>query len=837
MATSPGLARRVPTPRPSVSPLSSRSPEATRDTVTSSAAVIPPPEPEPSADDDAAENGELQDDRSSSLSEPEDDEDEEDEEEPIREVIGTDGEGARRHAHESQDGDSEAETERLDQTPHTSRQHADSIVPTPSKLSQAATLDEELSEPPSPLQMDIGAASSTSTIGALGVGKKRKRSEDGDSPLTSAESDLGESPRKRSFELPPPNAEDEGAGELDTANGTAGGRPENVQDAAEPVDSRGTPAPIAIAKTVKGKKGKPKGRKTRDAPPETEAYTVEDEPAPKTDEPTAEPTTTNPAPNPLTPTAATATFATITRSFAAFRDLRTTERLRGLDAELALLSLPTPHTSAQTCIHPEYLRQLACVDARRARQVREARAYEHYRRLATRQRALAERSAVQSAYHQRLRELREKVMEGLGAEWCGIQGARRGEFLDNGEGVGVGYGYAFPAERSARVKQQARYNREVAVLAGVARYVGFPAAPEIKGAEGVEGGSGGGGGAWEDDLRAMKVGLSLASASTATQPTTTAPRAATPLPAQPATQHRQDQPAYHPRPLPPTATPAAHPTPNNEALAHQQYIDANAWARPQPLRAGLHHVGTLVGGPTHTPDWVDRPAGGDWGAGRGSLRDLQQQQPPPPRDGDGDGDGGPYATPLLRKGRPWPPPAELSSGGTVGVGSDGVEAPGSRGAAPATIGDRVTAVQQQHAAMGPDSPLHVAKQRAHANGSGAGGGAGTGAEERDRERTGYRNISNLSNVSAASGASTIDAPPQLPDSAEKEREREMRERDVRQGFDGSHRFEDWRRQGGSVREKDEGAERGYPVVPGSGGGGGYGGPAPLGLGLGSAPAP
>lgn len=102
-----------------------------------------------------------QDDRSSSLSEPVEDEEEEELHNGVEKTAG-----AAQHlsTQQSLDVDSEAETERLDQTPEKLRQQAEAIKKTPSKLSHAATADDELSEPPSPVPIGPGAASSTGTI-------------------------------------------------------------------------------------------------------------------------------------------------------------------------------------------------------------------------------------------------------------------------------------------------------------------------------------------------------------------------------------------------------------------------------------------------------------------------------------------------------------------------------------------------------------------------------------------------------------------------------------------------------------------------------------------------
>ena len=164
-------ARRATTPRPSISPLSTtskpRAPQqsATRDTMADDSGGEEEFEFDNAIDTADAEVGENEDDRSSSLSDPEDDND--DPEEQDDEVYDV-ADGEELAAQRSLEVDSEAETERLDQTPQKSRKHADSVGRTPSKLSQAATAEEDLSEPPSPLPLGAGAASSTSTVATVG---------------------------------------------------------------------------------------------------------------------------------------------------------------------------------------------------------------------------------------------------------------------------------------------------------------------------------------------------------------------------------------------------------------------------------------------------------------------------------------------------------------------------------------------------------------------------------------------------------------------------------------------------------------------------------------------
>ncbi|KAK0815581.1 Transcriptional regulatory protein [Friedmanniomyces endolithicus] len=714
---------RASTPRPSISPLSTaskpnRSPELTRDTAIGIAVAQEDADLDITANGTTAENGDLQDDRSSSLSDPED---EQDEDEGLDEADGSGGQAVQLVAQRSVDDDSEAETERLDNTPQKLLQHADGLGRTPSKLSQAATAEDELSEPPSPLQMDVGAASSTSTNGTLGT--KRKRSDTVESPLTSAESDLEEWPRKRTHEMklvPEAEAEDTVAVD-DTAERAAKTEVESVA----PEEDHGTPAPVVLAKMVKGKKGKPRGRKVKDAHTEPEIEQPEEGANGLETEPSAELAAKSEGERQVKLVASSA-FEGVAKQFTRFREKLYDERLATMNAELSMLAQPD-------CQHPEYLRQVACVNARREKQMREAQAFYHYRLTSIRQRTLGDRSQLQSQYHQHIREMRESVMYQLGEEWYNIQKERRQQHQEKDDA----YIYKFPAKKSAQIRQQAKYNHEVSVLSGVAKYVGFPAAPDINGAEGD---------LLEDDLKAMKISNRLP------QPPATAPA---PPPA---------QPAYPRFPTVPT---------QNEALAHQQYIEQNAWAQSQrPLHNNLGTPNL-----THTPDWVDRPGNHGSSArnlirnlsGSGGLNHTLDQGPGqshlPSRTGT------PFATPLPQKrvGLPQLPAEHLSSSGTVALGSDGVEVPSSVLAAPPT-GERVLGSahyhhhQQQQQQLGGETPLLVGKVRGGVNGHGGGGGVGGsgGGTEREVSASSLRNISG---VSAISGASTIDAP-LLPAEAE-----------------------------------------------------------------------
>ncbi|KAK4507426.1 hypothetical protein PRZ48_001161 [Zasmidium cellare] len=598
---SPNRSREV-TPRPSISPLSARaSPARLRDTAM----------PDNDADEDTgaqspaagdAEVGDDNDDRSSSLSDPIDEEDEE-------EHVNGIGETAPQTAvHQSLEVDSEAETERLDHTPDKSRKQGDNVGKTPSKLSQAATADDDLSDPPSPILVGPGAASSTSTVET--AGQKRKRSDTADSSLTSADSNIGESPRKRSHS----SGADEGITDKDTANADATEETEDptasneAENAVEATDSA-----VAAPKVGRGRKpGKQKGKYkkgiSKETVPEVEAPDV---PAPAEEEQSEEAAAKS-AEELKHKLAASTVFEDVVKQFASFREKMFSERLAAVDAELEMLN--------QTdCKHPEFLRQNACVEARHQKQVNEAKAFYKYKFESLRRSTLGERSQLHSQYFQHARELREEVMSQLGEDWYNIQKERRESGMDDNER----YIYKLPTKKSAQLKQQAKYNQEVSVLSGIAKYVGFPAAPEISGTEGDS---------LEDDMKAMKL-AKKATAATSNPP-----------------------PVFFPN-----RTGLVQP--QSERIAHEQFLEQTPWARPQ---APIHnHAMTSI---SHTPDWAAEPG---LQISKHLVRNLS---------GSVQRNGSPFATPMPQRKSA----VEHSSSGTVPANSDPVEPPSSVIAAPPT---------------------------------------------------------------------------------------------------------------------------------------------------------
>ena len=58
------------------------------------------------------------------------------------------------------------------------------------------------------------------------------------------------------------------------------------------------------------------------------------------------------------------------------------------------------------------------------------------------------------------------------------------------------YTYRISEDRATRIRERQAYSMEVQILSGIAKYIGFPAAPEVKGAAHSE---------MQQDLEAMGV--------------------------------------------------------------------------------------------------------------------------------------------------------------------------------------------------------------------------------------------------------------------------------------------------------------------------------------------
>lgn len=143
--------------------------------------------------------------------------------------------------------------------------------------------------------------------------------------------------------------------------------------------------------------------------------------------------------------------------------------------------------------HPEYLAMMQCIDARRDERLHYIHKEHEFRMQSLERWAVARRAQILSQFYQSVRETREELLENLGRQWYSIQHERR-RYANSV----VDYGLRFPTNKAQRVKDAIAYNKEVSILSGIAKYRGFPAAPDIQGASSAE---------VEDDMEAIAVSL------------------------------------------------------------------------------------------------------------------------------------------------------------------------------------------------------------------------------------------------------------------------------------------------------------------------------------------
>ena len=153
-----------------------------------------------------------------------------------------------------------------------------------------------------------------------------------------------------------------------------------------------------------------------------------------------------------------------------------------------MLSQPLP-------THPEYLAQKEVVDRYRDDKIEYEETLFRYKLIALQRKSIAEKAQIHSQYMQTVREIRDSNLEQLNKEWYQIQRERRS--CDDSE---PDYMYKFQTRRSQQIRQQTAYNTEVSILSGVAKYVGFPAAPDIMKARPKE---------IEDDLAGIAAAMSV----------------------------------------------------------------------------------------------------------------------------------------------------------------------------------------------------------------------------------------------------------------------------------------------------------------------------------------
>lgn len=124
--------------------------------------------------------------------------------------------------------------------------------------------------------------------------------------------------------------------------------------------------------------------------------------------------------------------------------------------------------------HPEFLAMMNSIEARRDERIRVAEKLREYELQTLKTYAVARRSQILVQYRQEAREIREAKMEQLGKQWHEIQHDRRNYTTGVDE-----YTLNYPVRRSQQVRNQVAYSNEVSILSGIAKHVGFPAAPSM----------------------------------------------------------------------------------------------------------------------------------------------------------------------------------------------------------------------------------------------------------------------------------------------------------------------------------------------------------------------
>ncbi|KAH6723349.1 Sds3-like-domain-containing protein [Leptodontidium sp. MPI-SDFR-AT-0119] len=451
---------------------------------------------------------EIDGDGSSSLSEIEDKDGDQDE----------DAEGSDELSMISDDeNDSEAETERLEESPNKFRQQQDLVLSShgnsqiyehsPSKLhKQINPVDMEdedddddplssddisLNDPESPKSSEHGEPEAEPTTAATSLGDSSGEVDD----------DLDEPLRKRTGSVMTPgddyaiedDADPDEEGELSNpisgnVSGDEGGAaqeeeaPEEVEEAVAAEEDNTEVPDIPISPKKRGRKKKkavengigghedPDGditvngdHEVRNGDEEADAEGDDEAEAAMRNEEELE-----------KKRIALDQLATIERQFATLRDKLHDDRLAQLNREEEMLRQDNP-------THPGYLSMMRSITARRDERIRIADKLREFELENLKTQSVAKRSQILVQYQQEVREIREKKLEQLGQKWYEIQHDRR-----NHAGSVPDYALKFPTRKSQQILNQMAYNSEVSILSGVAKYVGFPAAPPMASATAAE---------------------------------------------------------------------------------------------------------------------------------------------------------------------------------------------------------------------------------------------------------------------------------------------------------------------------------------------------------------
>ncbi|KAB8356603.1 hypothetical protein FH972_024185 [Carpinus fangiana] len=179
--------------------------------------------------------------------------------------------------------------------------------------------------------------------------------------------------------------------------------------------------------------------------------------------------------------------------------------------------------------HPTFIAMRRALDVRRDEKISLEQVSMQYKIGVLERVTTASQAQLHSQFYQSVRQHRETHMSTLNEHFTKIQRDRRQMKSNEPQ-----YGMKFSTKRSQQIANQRSYNKEVSLLSGIARHVGFPAAPDIRAPNQIE---------IDDDLRAMKIRAP--------------PSHFTTQPQLPGGRARQD-----------------------EGVADESWVERNAWANP-----------------------------------------------------------------------------------------------------------------------------------------------------------------------------------------------------------------------------------------------------------------
>ncbi|KAF3919709.1 hypothetical protein ABW20_dc0106639 [Dactylellina cionopaga] len=186
--------------------------------------------------------------------------------------------------------------------------------------------------------------------------------------------------------------------------------------------------------------------------------------------------------------AAAEELATIEILFAQLRDKIVEERVMEIDKEIAMV---------QDGTHPELVLMSQAIEAHKKEKLEKANTLLSFQLETAERERIANRAALWAQYSQEIRGTREKCFSDANKLWWAIHRERRaadtsvsGKCAFRSEGIHqsglypsvVDYVYKIPKSLSTQINHRTRYNAEVSLLSGIAKHVGFPAAPTIMGA-------------------------------------------------------------------------------------------------------------------------------------------------------------------------------------------------------------------------------------------------------------------------------------------------------------------------------------------------------------------